>query len=271
MKPAVPFEILVATMFRTDLDFLEAMFPHVSYKDHDILVINQTDAERQLLSSSERLRVINTEERGLSQSRNLAIQHANGEVCLVADDDVRYVKDVETIVLDTYKEHPTADVITFQMTDFDGKLYQQYPPEGWHTQRTVASVNGVVISFKPERLNEHKVYYDPHFGLGCTFQTANEYVFMKHVLQAALKALFVEKVILSHPNFSSGKAMGSDRVVYARAALTHKYYGYLSYLWVFKYLRFLIAHRYINWSELISKMKVGFSGIKKYKTLTKHT
>lgn len=254
-------------MYRTDFEFLEAMFPYESYENYDVLIVNQTDDKRHLVSALENIRVINTEERGLSQSRNLAIKEAIGEICLVADDDVRYVKDLKTSITAAYKKHQDAVVITFQMTNFEGELYRNYPNISVHAQKTIESVNGVVISFKPEALRNTNTYYDPHFGLGCTFQTANEFVFMKNVLQSGLRALFVKEVILSHPNHSSGREMGSDRVIYARAALMHKYYGYLSYLWVFKYLRFLVAHKYITWKEISKKIKIGFSGIARYRKL----
>ncbi len=267
MKETIPFEILVATMYRTNLDFLEAMFPEETYNNYHILVVNQTDKERQLQSNVPSVRIINSFERGLSQSRNLAVGEATGEVCLVADDDVRYVKNLEKIVLNAYAKNKNASIITFQMTNFEGDLYQKYPDPGRHTSKTIRSVNGVVISFKPKVLRETNTYYDPHFGLGCTFQTANEFVFMKNALKANLKAIFQPMVILSHPNHSSGRDMGSDRVVYARAALTHKYYGFLSYLWVFKFMRYLVAYEFIGLKEVPQKIKVGFSGIAKFRKI----
>ncbi len=78
MTTTVPFEILVSTMYRDDLSFLEAMFPHGDYRDFNVLIINQTDGERQITSDLPNIRVINTEERGLPQSRNMAIKNAVG-------------------------------------------------------------------------------------------------------------------------------------------------------------------------------------------------
>jgi len=257
-------------MFRTNLDFLESMFPEARYMDYNILIINQTDDKRQLISKYDNIRVINTLERGLPQSRNLAIKNAKGEICLVADDDVQYVKDFKQIIEEAYLNNPEAIVQTFQMVNFEGELYRDYPDVKEHTKRTIESVNGVVITFKPGVLIKEKVFYNVHFGLGATFQTANEYVFMKNVLRAKIKAFFVKRIILAHPNVSSGQAIASDRVLYARAALMYKYYGIWSYFWIFKYLRFLIAHKHIGFHEVFQKMKIGFVGIFKYKELLKN-
>ncbi len=264
---SVPFEILISTMFRSDISFLETMFPNGDYSMYPILIVNQTDAERQLQVDQGTIRVINTEERGLPQSRNMAIRNAIGEICLVADDDVLYVNDLESIILNGYTTYPDAAVITFQLMNTKGKLYRSYPDITEHTSKHINTVNGVVISFKKKMLLEKEVLYNPHFGLGTTFGTANEYVFMKNVLRAKLPAYFVPEVILTHPDESSGQASGSDRVLYARGALTYKYYGVLSYLWVFKYVFFLVRHKYISVKDAFAKAKIGYSGIKRYKQL----
>lgn len=268
MKPSsVPFEILISTMFRSDISFLDAMFPDGDYSQYFILIINQTDTERQLHSNQVNVRVINTEERGLPQSRNMAIQNALGRICLVADDDVLYVKDMMSIILNGYDTYPDAAVITFQLQNTKGTLYRKYPEIIRHTDASCRTVNGVVISFKKDILLTTNTLYNPHFGLGATFSGANEYVFMKNVLKARLPAYFVPEVILTHPDVSSGRASGSDRVVYTRAALAYKYYGVLSYLWVIKYVFFLVRHKYIDAKYAFAKAKKGYAGIRKYRQL----
>ncbi|WP_299767519.1 glycosyltransferase family A protein [uncultured Dokdonia sp.] len=268
MKPdSVPFEIIIATMFRTDLSFLEAMFPNGDYSHYPILIINQTDAERQLHSNENNVRVINTEERGLPQSRNMGIRNAIGDVCLVADDDVLYVDNLESIILNGYKTYPDAAVITFQLVNTKGTLFREYPDVIQHDKESFKTVNGVVISFKKDILLNTNTLYNPHFGLGTIFNGANEYVFMKNVLKAQLPAYFVPEIILKHPDMSSGQDLGSDRLLFLRGALAYKYYGVLSYLWVIKYVFFLMRHKYIKANDAFAKAKTAFSGIKKYKQL----
>lgn len=263
----MPIEILISTMFRTDLSFLEAMFEHNQLSDFRVLIINQTDEDSQLESTIAGVRVVNTSERGLPQSRNMAIAHAQSEICLVADDDVVYAPGLEQIILKAYSHFSDADVITFKMNNLDGTPYREYPDVSLHTVTSVDTVNGVVISFKRESLLQNNVGYNNHFGLGATFGTANEYVFMRNCLSGGLSAYFYPEVILSHPEFSSGKDEGSDRVVYARAALNYKYHGFWSYLWVLKYVRFLRTHHYIERSEIKHKVTVGYQGISRYRDL----
>ena len=102
-------------MFKTDLSFLEAMFEHNPLSDFRVLIINQTDEDKQLVSDRDNVRVINTSDRGLPQSRNMAIAHAKSEICLVADDDVVYEPGLDAIIRQAFQHYSDADVITYKM------------------------------------------------------------------------------------------------------------------------------------------------------------
>lgn len=265
----VGFEILISTMFRSDLLFLEKMFPKGDFNNFSILIINQTDAKRQLISPYSNVRVINTEERGLPQSRNMAIRKAIGDICLIADDDVVYKENVDSIILQGYKQYPDAAVITFQLEDTKGVLYRKYPTIALHNKHSIHSVNSVVISFNRKTIMDHNLLYNPYFGLGAIFESADEYVFMKDILKTGLASYFIPKVLLTHSDQSSGRDQGSDRLLYARGALSYKYYGALSYLWVIKYIFFIVRKGYIMPKDAFAKAKTAYAGIAKYKSLIK--
>lgn len=272
MAQSVPFEILVATMFRSDFRFLEAMFPNGVFQDHHILVINQTDPEHTLLSDHKHIRVINTEERGLSRSRNMAIDHAIGAICLIADDDVRYVSDVEEIIVSAFAKakkghHKSPTIITFQMTDSDGALYKTYPKIKEHSVASLQGVSSVEIAFDRAKVVASKVRFHTNFGLGATFQTAEEYIFLREVLAQGGTCLLQNEVILSHPQVSSGQFSGNDAIIYGRAALRYKYMGRLAYLSMVKYAWFYCRRGEIKFTEIPSKIAIAFAGIHKYKNL----
>ena len=68
------------------------MFANNTLEDYRILIINQTTKDNLLESELTNVRVINSFEKGLSKSRNLAIRNAMGDICLIADDDITYKK-----------------------------------------------------------------------------------------------------------------------------------------------------------------------------------
>ncbi|MBT8273350.1 MAG: glycosyltransferase family 2 protein, partial [Bacteroidia bacterium] len=168
-------EILVSTMNRSSLSFLEAMFPGDNYLNYDLLIINQTTEDTLLKSDHENIRVINSFERGLSQSRNLAVENAAGSICLIADDDISYNSGFRDHVLRAFQQYPDADIVTFQMVDENEKLFRIYPSIEKHTKKTISTANSVVIAFRPHVLRSKNVRFNINFGLGGTFQIANEY------------------------------------------------------------------------------------------------
>ena len=262
-------EILVATMHRTSLDFLWGMFKHNNHTDFNILIINQTTTDQQLISDFDHIKVINSFEFGVPKSRNLAISKATSDICLMADDDIVYQPHLKMIITDFYLKNPEAAMISFEAIDENGLKYTNYFPEGDHTISSLKKIYTWVISFKRKDYNEHQIFYNSHFGFGATFQGQEEYVFLRKAYDKNLKMLHVSKTIVQHPNENSGKLMGSDNALFARSALAQRFYGNFSYLWLLKYVFFIYRHKYIAFNEISSKFKMGLKGISKYKELNK--
>ncbi|NQX85208.1 MAG: glycosyltransferase family 2 protein [Flavobacteriaceae bacterium] len=266
-------EVLISTMHRNSLEFLDKMFQEVNVEHVDLLIINQTNNSNQLNKTIANkyniLDVINSNEKGLAKSRNLAIKNAKNSICLIADDDVRYLPELDEKILQAFEKHKEADIISFQMVDEFGRFFKPYKNITMHDKKTMRTVNSVVIAFRKERVIENKVWFNENFGLGAEFQTADEYVFLRDALKAKLKVYFEPVVILEHAYKSSGKSGGSDRLVYARAALFYKYEGVVAYLRLCRYLYLVHREKMIATNEIFKKFKVGLKGINKYKELVK--
>lgn len=263
------FEILVSTMNRTSLSFLEDMFPNDAFLKYNILIINQTSKTGSLKSEFKKIRVINSYEKGLSRSRNLAISNAKGCICLFADDDVKYVSGFKGIILNAFKKNDEADMVTFQLINSKGKLFRNYPNIIKHNKRTVSTVNSVVIAFKRNRIIEKSALFNVHFGIGTTFGTGGEYVFLRSALRNGVKIFYEPRILLEHPDFSSGQAVTDDNIFYARSAIFYKYNGILTYLKLVWYLFLLIKNNSLDMGLVFKKYKQGLNGISRYKNLLK--
>jgi glycosyltransferase involved in cell wall biosynthesis len=267
-KKSQSLEILISTMGKTSLSFLDSIFPVDRIPDVNILVINQTHSSEQLTSKSSTIKVVNSEEKGLPQNRNLALKNASGDICLLADDDIQYVSDFKEIILSAFDNNTQADIITFQMTDPEGALFRDYQNIEKHTKDTVYTVNSVVIAFRLESVKQ-KVDFNSYFGLGAKFEVADEYVFLRNALKAGLTIYFEPKVILWHPKLSSGQDAASNRVMYGRSALFYKYFGWKAYLKSAHHIYRTFSAGKLSFSEIIPKFGVACKGIKDYKQLLK--
>ena len=260
-------EILISTMFKEDLDFLEPMFLHNNSNDFHIIIVNQTSEDKLLLSNNPKIKVINSFEQGSPASRNLAIKNATKDICLMSYDDIVYDPNLLVTIQDAYLEAPDATMISFEAIDEQGDLYTNYYPEGQHNKETLKKIYTWVITFRRSVFRDHAIYFNHYFGVGSIFRGVTEYVFLRNAYDKGLLMQHVSKTIVMHPNVSSGRNMGSDNAIYARAAMHQRFYGNLSYLWLVKYIYFLLRHHFISIKDISSKFSIGIKGIKKYKAL----
>src|SRR5690554_346804 len=111
-------EIILSCMYQVDTSIVTK-----SNINSDVLLINQSDKDDYLEYINDKgfkIRMITTKERGLSKSRNMAIKYAQGDVCLICDDDELLHKDYEEKILTEFKKNVNADIIAFALN---------YPPK----------------------------------------------------------------------------------------------------------------------------------------------
>ena len=145
-QDTLSLEILISTMKRSNLDFLKPMFPK-DFTNYNILIINQTEKGQELTSKYDNIRVLNSYEKGLSKSRNLALKNAKGDICLLADDDIKYVENFDNIIKNAFNTNKNFDVLTFMMSDFEGKLAKKYNLQKQHNYKSLVKANSVTIAF----------------------------------------------------------------------------------------------------------------------------
>ena len=103
---------------------------------------------------------------GLSVNRNNAIAHATAEVCVIADDDVRYTLADLRRIENEHAARPEADVLLFQARGPQGELLKRYPqvPFAYREMPRGYYPSSIEITFKRERVKD--IPFDLRFGLG---------------------------------------------------------------------------------------------------------
>lgn len=262
---SIELEVLIATMNKTSLDFLSKMFGELNYLDFNILVVNQTSKGNELESPYTNIKVVNSYEKGLSKSRNIAINHATKPVCLLADDDIVFKRGFDKFVLQSHKEVPHS-IITFQTQTTLNKLYWEYPKQPKiHNEFIRRKTLSIEISFKKEELKG--LQFNEGFGLGAQFEDGENYIFLNEANKRGIEAYFVNKTLSVHEPLSSSDEVQSDRLLYAKSAIHYYKYGKLAYFWVYKFVFFLFRKKFISFGEIIKKINLGFSGIRDYKKI----
>ena len=145
-------EILLSTMLREDLSFLDEIFKYNDINDFHVLIINQTTEDKILKSDNPKIKVINSLEFGVPKSRNLAITNASKDICLMADDDIVYKSNLYMTITEAYKNSPKVSMISFEAVDEQEKPYAIYGQAGAHNKQSLKYIYTWVISFRKRRL-----------------------------------------------------------------------------------------------------------------------
>jgi hypothetical protein len=217
-------EILVSTMNRNTLDFLIPMFPFCHFSDFSILIVNQTEENNFLLSDFPSIRVINSFEKGLSRSRNLALKNAIGKIVLISDDDAVYKKDFDTKIVQAYNQYDNKAVISFCIEKPNGLLFKKYLPNAKMNLGLMELFNvlSIEISLNKSIFDTLGVKFDEHFGLGSTFKMGEEAVFLSDIKEQNQQIAFVPSVIAIHSEISSTEKIDFEQRYYIQGAFLSK-------------------------------------------------
>lgn len=169
--------------------------------------------------------VIQKYEKGLSKSRNCALNYVQDGICMITDDDVEFPIGFEQHIFEAYNSNPHADIITFQAITPEGDYFKTYSSFSYsHTQRSVAKVSSIEITFLKKSSDRMNLTFDERFGLGTKYSTSEEYIFLTDALKKRLKAIYVPHPIAIHPLESSGKQF-NERQLNAKGAVIRRVYG----------------------------------------------
>lgn len=140
--------------------------------------------------------------RGLSINRNNAIRLSTADVCLIADDDLRYTPEMLSAVIKTFENNLDVDVATFRYSGSD-KWYSGHefdlsrPEKGYYP----ASVE---IAFRRDSV-AGKVEFNEAMGLGAPLlHSGEEAVFIHQALCRGLKCRYFPVTVAHHEGLSTG-------------------------------------------------------------------
>jgi glycosyltransferase involved in cell wall biosynthesis len=175
----------------------------------DCVVVNQCDKDSTecITYKDYYITIVYSTDRGLSRSRNLALQNADADIVVIADDDMRYVDEYPQIILRAYESHAYDDILTFKVKN-DKKYFSQ---EKKLNKILIQKVSSVEITM---RLNAVKyIKFNDLFGTGSEyFQCGEESIFLKDCINSKKHIKYMPiKMASLLDNRPSTWFMGYDR------------------------------------------------------------
>lgn len=184
-------QVLLSAMHLDDESYIDSL--NIT---SDCVVINQCDREKDqnivrknILGIEQKVKYIETKDRGLSRSRNMAIYNASEDICIFCDNDVEYVDNYQEIILNAFDTHKDADLIVFYIKRKE-KPQPNFADERRMDYLSVLKIFSPEIAFRREAVSDIK--FDEKFGAGSNkYIMGEENIFLYDCLKAHKKIYYV--------------------------------------------------------------------------------
>ena len=201
-------DVLLSAMNLENYHYIDSLFV-----TGNCVIINQCDKEciQDIKEDGRHITYIETKERGLSKSRNMAIQMSTSDICILCDNDVEYHTEYEKIILKAYEDHPEYDIILFHVNSELDPMphYKSARPLNYITCLKGKSYE---ITFRRKRVEG--VYFDERIGAGTVFGQGEENAFLYACLRKGLKLYYIPTEIASLRYEESTWKTGFDKTFF---------------------------------------------------------
>ncbi|MDO4460009.1 MAG: glycosyltransferase family A protein [Clostridia bacterium] len=213
-------EILVSCMFSDSKKLVSD-----SHITGDCVIINQCDEDTAYSFATENgtASVYCVTERGLTRSRNMAIEKSTAEICLLCDDDEIFASDYSEKIIRAYEENPGADVIVFKMIGIKPSFSDRVQELKFPKIMRVASWQ---ISFRKQSLIKTGVRFDELMGSGTGNGAEEEFRFLTDCIKSGLKIIYVPYEIAEVSKMGEGESkwfQGFDEMFFENRGSTTRY------------------------------------------------
>ncbi len=153
----------------------------------DALIINQCSqlSYEEFEKAGKRIRFYSFPERGVGKSRNTALCRAEGDICLLCDDDIRYKSGYEETIKNAFTRYPDADVIIFSL---DSQADSRVKKNGRLHRFRATKFGAPNIAFRRTSVLKANVSFSLLFGGGSIWGGSGEdTIFIQSLFDKGLK------------------------------------------------------------------------------------
>lgn len=242
------FEVLLSTVDQLDLSLLDKM-----NIQSDIVFINQATSNEisTHLKDGMKVRLFTLAERGVGLSRNTALDRAEADIVLFADDDVVYHDGYVMTVLSEFRNLPDADVIIFNLdpTEHTRTLRQNSKQKRVHWSALNFGMPRVAV--RVEKVRTAGIRFSLLFGGGARYSSGEDTLFIaeciKHNLKIYTSTRSIGDISFANSSWYSGI---SPKYMYDRGAL---FAALWPKFWPLLGTRFIARH----WAKIQNSMAVS--------------
>lgn len=186
-------EVMLSTINLKDIGQAKELIQKMNVKT-SILIINQITEDILPWNYNDgNIRIYSYVEKGLSKSRNHAINKANADIEIIADDDVIYKNDYEEIIKKAYEKYKDADIIAFYVESKNKERKIKKQKNHKVNFITAMKIQSMQITLKKDKIKG--ITFNEKFGAGSKYFMGEESIFLYKCLKEKKNIYYVDEKI----------------------------------------------------------------------------
>lgn len=261
-------QVIVATMHQNDFAKAEEM-----KINSDVVFANQTDktsySEKEFNGFTAKM--ISTKTRGVGINRNFGLQYADGDILLIADDDMVYTDNYSEIVKKAFEKLPDADAVIFNIETIGADMGRRMNSKISRVRiHNCLNYGAARIAVRRNSLVRERLNFSTCFGGGTMYSAGEDSLFICDMLRKGFKIYTYPATIASVDQTSSTWFSGyNEKFIYDKGAFFGAAFSKTTPLMC---LQYLLRHQKVYKSANLSVVQafmLMLKGANGYKTLIK--
>lgn len=245
-------EVLMSTCKKEKIEELDLKNKNIK----NAIIVNQF-AKKYKKEVNDNVIMYSYNEKGISKSRNRLIENATGDIEIITDDDITFVKNYEEIINENYQKYD-ADIIIFNLKK--GKEIVGNNKKTIYNKISIMKVCSCQITFKKSSIVKNNILFNEKFGIGSKYISGEENIFLMEALKKNLKIIHIPIIICEHPEEKTTGENWNKDVIISKGAFSYCCYKkiyllLLLYFTIFKYNFYKNNYSVIEFIKLFNKGK----------------
>lgn len=258
-------QVLISTMHQEDTSLIEKMNIR-----SDAIIINQSceHSYQEVKTGGHLVKIYSFAERGVGLSRNSAFMRADAQICLFADDDVRYVDDYEKKILEEFEKHQESDVIVFNVpSTCKDPRQKDYIAKKWKRLHVLNCFrHGTFrIAVRRNQILKKNIWFSLLFGGGAKYSAGEDSLFLSDCIRKGLRVYESDVIIGSVSHEESTWFHGyTDKYFLDKGAFYACFSKWIPFLWC---LQFAVRRKKLYCAEktFMEACRLMYQGIRQFK------
>lgn len=187
----------------------------------DAIIGNQCAMDRmeEFFHNGSKIQMLFLSSKGVGRNRNEVLMRANADVCVLADDDMRFFDNYEDLVVTWFERLPQADILIFNLEEVKPRRhkFEEVQRINWLNYRKYGAAR-FAFRLRPILLNG--IMFNMMFGGGCPYSCGEDTLFLDMCLKKGLKIYGVPATLASITDGNSTWFRGyNDKFFFDRGVL----------------------------------------------------